>query len=611
MGKITRIITISVLVFLASTFALAFKVEAMGGFSVTPIFPNNQNRQSGFFDIRVVPGTRQELAIDIANPGEEDITVEISLITASTNRGGVVEYSAQGLHDESMLHVLSDMTTIPDLDESREMIIPAESNVIVPIFIDIPEEGFDGIILGSIHVLLGITEEERAAAGMIVNRFANVVVIRLEDRGIITDTEFLLGDVRADIVNHRPAVVMEIRNPLARLTMGATATAHIYAEGDNEPIFVRGNVNVDFAPNSIFPFSVTDRIGYGLEPGNYLARVWIEHQGEMWEFERAFDILPQQAEEINIAAVNVQEQRPMGDQRSPGNTGAGLGGNLSVLIMAAIGVGAILVIAIASFLIVKSMTASRRNKDKEPKSLGINNDDMDYMRHVEQQQPQYTERQQEPQRDDYEQYDRQPPPPPPQREAYEQYDRQPPPQPQREAYEQYDRQPLPQPQREAYEQYDRQPPTPQPQREAYEQYDRQPPPQPQKEAYEQYDRQPPPPPQREAYEQYDRQPSPQPQREAYEQYDRQLSSPQKKTYEPHELNQPVEPEDLYELNQPMEPEDLYELNQPIDPREVTRKPSSNLHNEHDAALDKARAIEQQREKEEMRRFIMEQRNRKD
>ncbi|MCL2566025.1 MAG: DUF916 domain-containing protein [Defluviitaleaceae bacterium] len=507
MGRITRIITISVLVFLATTFATALKVDAMGGFSVNPVFPENQNRENNFFDVRVIPGTQQEIAIEVANSGDEDITVEINIITASTNQNGIVEYSTPGLRDETMSWALSDITTIPGLDENREIAVPAGSRVTVPILIDIPEEGFDGIILGSVHALLGITEEERSAAGMIVNRFANVIVIRLEDRGIITETEFILGDIRAELVNHHAAVLVEIRNPLPRLTMGVNANAQVYPVGSNEPILVSQNMNVDFAPNSIFQFTMIDMEGFGLEPGNYIARIQLEHQEERWEFEHEFEIMPQAAAEINEAAVNVGLPTQT-QQTGGGNTGSSLFDN-SVVVMIVIGVLAILVVAIASFLIVRSMTSKDRG-ERGSKSRK-NDSGMDFSRHLDQGHSEESQR----------------------------WSLAPPEQPK----EQYDRMPR------------QQEPISQVHPEAEPRL-------------------------QETYREAPRQPE----------HHRPPAAPQN---------------NLSELNQP--------LNEPVDPHEVPHKASLNQYNEEDLAAERERLLEQQlqqREKEELRRFIMEQRQQK-
>ena len=292
-----------VLIFL---FASTITVSAeLGGFSVTPVFPDNQLPETrGFFDLMVTAGSQQEIAIEISNPGDVEATFTVSLITASTNRNGIINYTGPGQTDETMRHSFSEIATI--IQDDGSITVPPGEVVNVPILIDIPAEGFDGIILGSVHVLLDVTDEQIAASGMIVNRFAHVLVVRLSERDTEIPVEFILGNVTPEIVNYRVSIVAEVRNPQPRLVMGALAHAQVYLAGSEYPVFARSNVIVDFAPNTVFPFTMVDDIGYGLQAGDYVARIQIEHEGLSWDFEYSFVIAPQAATALNIEAINVQ-----------------------------------------------------------------------------------------------------------------------------------------------------------------------------------------------------------------------------------------------------------------------------------------------------------------
>ena len=348
----TKILLPIITVFLISMFVQASTVWAnTGGFALTPIFPENQDPDTqGFFNIMVTAGQQQEISVRIRNFRDEPITVELSLITASTNRNGIIEYSSPGIQDETMAYAFADIARF--LYDSEEIYIPAGQSVDVPIVINIPEEGFDGIILGAVHALLGITDEEIAAAGTIINRFAGVIPVRLQENDIRIAPDFLLGDVHADVINRRPAVVAEIRNPAPRVTLNVLARVEIIPVGADEPVLTRTNVNVDFAPNSIFHFTITDDMGIGLEAGDYIARVGLEHREMSWSFESQFEILPGEAERLQEAALNIQRQiqSPTGGAASP----------LQTIIIAGT---AVLVILSAIVLAIKSKKVKRTNEE--------------------------------------------------------------------------------------------------------------------------------------------------------------------------------------------------------------------------------------------------------
>jgi len=310
MRKVTNAVVI-VSAIIACVLVPALSVIAnTGRVSVTPIFPENQDPEtSGFFNLRVTAGARQRIEIAVNNPGEEDIQVEVSLFAAATNSNGVIDYTAPGRMDESLAHAFEEMAT---LSGDGKITVPAGMSTTVPIDIVIPPEGFDGIVLGSIHLLLGITDDERAAAGAIVNRFAHIVILRLQERDTPVQVDFALGAVTTERANNRVVLVAEIRNPQPRLTMQAAVHAQVYPAGSDEAIFTRTEVTADFAPNTIFPFLILGDSGFYIEPGNYIARIQVERQEERWEFEQAFTVEKPPAPARNETAVHQQQQGQRG-----------------------------------------------------------------------------------------------------------------------------------------------------------------------------------------------------------------------------------------------------------------------------------------------------------
>ena len=83
---------------LVAAFVLALTASAnSGGFSVSPVMPENQNPQSsGYFDLNVSPDQQQELVINVTNTSDVEITVLMNLFPATTNRNGIVDYSSPG-----------------------------------------------------------------------------------------------------------------------------------------------------------------------------------------------------------------------------------------------------------------------------------------------------------------------------------------------------------------------------------------------------------------------------------------------------------------------------------------------------------------------------------
>lgn len=320
---------------------LAMPAKAsMGDFSVTLNLPENQIPGTpDFFNLRVTPGETQEIGLTINNNNtEEDIVVSLELFTAITNRNGIMDYSLAGIPDITMLHPLADIAT---LGVGPEVTIPAGESLLVPITIEMPAAGFHGIILGSINVALEPSEADRAAAGMLVNRFVQATPIRLQYSDVVVEPDFELGEVGAGMFNHRASIIAEIRNTQSRITRGVSSSAWVYPVGSDSAIFTRVNFTTEFAPNSVFEFSLVDDAGYGVHPGDYRAVVILEHEGREWRFEQYFTIEEAEAVEINEAAVN------QGQQRHPAAGQRGLIQNVLIICLAGV------IIIILVFLVVK------------------------------------------------------------------------------------------------------------------------------------------------------------------------------------------------------------------------------------------------------------------
>ena len=303
-GIITTILILIAVTVTAFTTITAHAIAP--GFSVAPVIHENQSpNNTAYFDLTVIPGTRQDLSVEITNSSEQDATFEASLFAVGTNRNGIIDYTSPGLTDETLSHPFADIAHFP---QGTTVFVSAGETVTLPVYADIPEEGFDGQILGAIRLLLDISDEQRAQSGMIVNRFAYITIVRLSVDNSAFAPDFALGDVGTQTVDHRASIVAQIRNPIPRVSANAVVSGQIYAFDRNEPFWTIENFNVEFAPNSIFELSFIDNEGFGITPGEYIARIQVLMDGNLWEFEQQFTVAAAQAQVINSGAVNQQSR---------------------------------------------------------------------------------------------------------------------------------------------------------------------------------------------------------------------------------------------------------------------------------------------------------------
>jgi len=335
----------NIVIFLIVITVLTVKVEASMGFSITPHFPENQHSSSGFYDLRITPGQEQDIIVTITNPTDIEIAVGVEAFTVSTARSGTVDYSNARINDETLPYSISELITIPE----PRVVIPANSQREVTLRLSAPNESFDGILLGSLRFLREPTESELEAAGAIINRYAHAMAIRLSMNDTELAADFALGEVTSQITNARASIIVDVRNPVARMTRGVKAEARIFELDSNQEIFFYTLDEVDFAPNSVFPFTMVDRAGYGISAGMYRAEITLEYQGQTWKFDQEFEIAPTQAATVNSAARNQNQQAVRGAADN----------GISPLIWAIIGVG---VLAVATAVVL--MIRQRRKFDK-------------------------------------------------------------------------------------------------------------------------------------------------------------------------------------------------------------------------------------------------------
>jgi len=301
MPKMFRITAVAA-VFLVTMLALAFTAGAsIGGFSISPTnLPENQvDGIIDFFDLWVTPGQTQEVTFEVRNGRDETITVELSLNSASTIRTGVMVYSIpDALLDDSLEFRLDEIVSFPGGRTEISVEIPGRTAATIPLNVAVPAEGFDGMVLGAVRALMGPIEEDLAQPATIRGRFANTMPIRLRINDIPVEPGFALGAAGVDVISHRAAYVVHIHNTAPRRSRDALASMWIYPAGSDQPVFFNENMRVDFAPNAVFAFTLRDEARYGIFPGNYVARVRVEYDDRVWEFEERFTVTMQAAREM-------------------------------------------------------------------------------------------------------------------------------------------------------------------------------------------------------------------------------------------------------------------------------------------------------------------------
>jgi len=290
-------------IFAMVTLATTITAHATNTFLMTPELPENQNPESlGSFNLDVKAGQSQEIEVLVTNHSDDFITVEISLINPGTNRSGVIDFSQSGNMDPTLEVSFSD---IAHLAVDPVITIPAGGTARVSVSLQIPDNGFNGVLFGAIHARLTASQDEMTQTGQFADHFTRVIPVRLFiNREFIIAPNFELGEIDFDLIAGVAAIEVNIRNPKPRFSIEAAVSAQIFPADSKTPIFTITDLEVDFAPSSVYSLTLLDNAGFGILSGEYIARIQVDFDGKIWSFEQWFNITSADSIAVNSRAIN-------------------------------------------------------------------------------------------------------------------------------------------------------------------------------------------------------------------------------------------------------------------------------------------------------------------
>lgn len=252
-----RVIYISISLLLFITYLIIPSViyanSEYVSYSVKAILPENQiDHNHSYFNLRVEPNDVQELQTEIFNNENEDISVHLSVRNSSTNQNGVIVYEDTEMNDSNWLPQLTDMVTF----EEETVVIPAGESKIASATLQVPDQRFDGEILGGLHFEKELTDDVGSEGVKINNKYAYLVGVVLSQNEEEVPVDLQLKEVKADIVNHRTANVISIENTSPNIVEGLAIDVKIYKDKDQESIKEKYQEHLNMAPYSTMDFVI-------------------------------------------------------------------------------------------------------------------------------------------------------------------------------------------------------------------------------------------------------------------------------------------------------------------------------------------------------------------
>lgn len=276
-------------------------------FTVKPNIPENQakNTQS-YYDLIVKPGQKQEVELSLINKTDEELTIDLNLANAVTNDNGLIVYNDFEKKPDSSLKV--PLTTLIKLPEEHVK-VPAKKTVTAKMTVEIPANGFQGLVLGGVYASLAEDEkEEKGKSTGLTSRYGFNVAIALrmsEDTPMYLAETLQLVKLVPTIALGNKSVQAVIQNPTSAIFPEVRLEGKVTKKGETKEYAKRILPSVRFAPNSTMNF----HLDFGKEdvrPGTYIFEgkaVLKKDEQQVWPFKQEFTISSQEAKKLNKEAV--------------------------------------------------------------------------------------------------------------------------------------------------------------------------------------------------------------------------------------------------------------------------------------------------------------------
>ncbi|MGX7244374.1 DUF916 and DUF3324 domain-containing protein [Enterococcus quebecensis] len=294
--------------FLITLFFIGTSVSAADmEYSVSANIPENQvDKSQTYFDLRMKPGQKQELTLNVSNSGNKKITLNIIPNVATTNQNGVVDFSEKDKVIDSTLKF--PLTKI--LSKEQKVTLAPKEKKEVSFSLQMPEEELAGKIVGGFYVYKDESDEEdkKSEGGVqITNRYAMVVGIQLTEKDDPVAPELKLNTIQPSLLNYRTAVTANLQNTQPTFVNDLRVVAKVSKKGSTEVIHQTTKEGMAMAPNSNFDFPISWD-NQELTAGKYTLELVANTSDNEWKFSKDFEINSKEAKKLTEEAIEVKKE---------------------------------------------------------------------------------------------------------------------------------------------------------------------------------------------------------------------------------------------------------------------------------------------------------------
>ncbi|MGK0552266.1 DUF916 and DUF3324 domain-containing protein [Enterococcus faecalis] len=262
---------------------------------------NQQDKNKTYLDLLMQPNQKQEIPYTLRNDTDQEVIVDMSIHSATTNSNGVIEYGESlSEKDPSLKYDLKDLATIED-----QVKVPPKSSVERKLVLQAPAEQVTGVIAGGVTFQEHVDEtaqEQQKTVG-VINKFSQVkaVLIQTNQEKVMPDLN--LTKAAAKQSNVRNVIAVNLQNSQAAYMFGLTADVKIYKGQEKDPFLTLNKEEINMAPNTNFDLLVPLK-GRTLASGIYRVEVNGQWQEQQWHLKTTFKISQKEATTLNDTDID-------------------------------------------------------------------------------------------------------------------------------------------------------------------------------------------------------------------------------------------------------------------------------------------------------------------
>lgn len=272
---------------------MTIKSEVGWAVSVKPILPNNQhNPEATYYDLRMKPNQEQDLALELTNTSDKKQQVTLQINDATTNELGDIDYSDRSkivARDKSLKLGLKDIASA-----ESEITIPAHETITTTVHLKMPEDQFNGMILGGIKVFSTEKRNKDQAATNQQDQASKtyIVAVKLTETDTPITAKLNLLNVFSVKESKKNLIKATIQNDQAVNLEDIELTAKVYKDNSDKLSFQTQLTGYRMAPNSSLTFIIDDEHQV-LQPGSYQVAIAAKSKAtnQEWQWDKEVKIM--------------------------------------------------------------------------------------------------------------------------------------------------------------------------------------------------------------------------------------------------------------------------------------------------------------------------------